>query len=464
MTSDDEKRLQSIQEDAVERWIDPRVVFLLRLLDEAQEREAKVQELIHAVRQLGHSYGGVSATWDRTRAAVSALAASPAEKPKPSGRTFENGGVVYCDECCNGDRCDDPTHRQREGCPYCLGTGVIKPPTESGRGGDEMSDPSKHGVNCLAAMNYINAVTGKQYECSCGVQPSSAASKPMSVREWLRVYSCSDWYVAMEAYAAYREAPLLEQLAAKDAKIERLRDAVPHPGDGSCDHCGRVPAVDIPTSLCNECRDGVKRAEAAEAELATKDVEIEELKAARKHTQEWFTRHYGKLQDWARKRLPDNWKHEFFNCIAYGIWSMTEDNGEPYTSVSGHYIVPHNYFTMGAQEQILHDQMDRAENAEAQLASERQIADNCRADASRNGEAAQKFANELATLKSRLDDSRTNADHLRKRKEYYKARALRAEAQVTSDIDLINRKSHKITKLGCIIKALRAAIAVLKRS
>ena len=391
MTSDDEKRLQSIQEDAVERWIDPRVVFLLRLLDEAQEREAKVQELIHAVRQLGHSYGGVSATWDRTRAAVSALAASPAEKPKPSGRTFENGGVVYCDECCNGDRCDDPTHRQREGCPYCLGTGVIKPPTESGRGGDEMSDPSKHGVNCLAAMNYINAVTGKQYECSCGVQPSSAASeisnrleqielgdileflfeqqltprkaleaihervagnepllpdkivrpasaasKPMSVREWLRVYSCSDWYVAMEAYAAYREAPLLEQLAAKDAKIERLRDAVPHPGDGSCDHCGRVPAVDIPTSLCNECRDGVKRAEAAEAELAT--------------------------------------------------------------------------------------------------------------------------------LKSRLDDSRTNADHLRKRKEYYKARALRAEAQVTSDIDLINRKSHKITKLGCIIKALRAAIAVLKRS
>lgn len=32
--------------------------------------------------------------------------------------------VVLCDECCNGDRCDDPTHRRRESCHACLGTGI----------------------------------------------------------------------------------------------------------------------------------------------------------------------------------------------------------------------------------------------------------------------------------------------------------------------------------------------------
>lgn len=38
----------------------------------------------------------------------------------------------------------------------------------------------------------------------------------------------------------------------------------PHPGDGSCERCGAVPAVALPTVLCDECSDGVKRAEIAE--------------------------------------------------------------------------------------------------------------------------------------------------------------------------------------------------------
>lgn len=33
-----------------------------------------------------------------------------------------------CSECCNGDRCDDPTHYDRRNCPYCKGTGRIKIP------------------------------------------------------------------------------------------------------------------------------------------------------------------------------------------------------------------------------------------------------------------------------------------------------------------------------------------------
>ena len=35
-------------------------------------------------------------------------------------RTWDEG--KRCDECCNGDRCDDPTHTSRENCRHCLGT------------------------------------------------------------------------------------------------------------------------------------------------------------------------------------------------------------------------------------------------------------------------------------------------------------------------------------------------------
>lgn len=47
------------------------------------------------------------------------------EADKRAGRTFERSdGVLACNECCSGDRCDDPTHRRRENCLYCLGTGT----------------------------------------------------------------------------------------------------------------------------------------------------------------------------------------------------------------------------------------------------------------------------------------------------------------------------------------------------
>lgn len=46
------------------------------------------------------------------------------EADKKHGRTFQLSNRTYmCDECCNGDRCDDPTHRLRENCSACLGTG-----------------------------------------------------------------------------------------------------------------------------------------------------------------------------------------------------------------------------------------------------------------------------------------------------------------------------------------------------
>jgi hypothetical protein len=47
-----------------------------------------------------------------------------ADTPRPGTRTWNDG--KRCSECCNGDRCDDPTHYDRTskpGCPHCWNTG-----------------------------------------------------------------------------------------------------------------------------------------------------------------------------------------------------------------------------------------------------------------------------------------------------------------------------------------------------
>lgn len=52
-------------------------------------------------------------------------------------RTFKlSDGRLGCAECCNGDRCDDPTHYSRENCPYCKGTGLA-PEQPLVRGGSQ---------------------------------------------------------------------------------------------------------------------------------------------------------------------------------------------------------------------------------------------------------------------------------------------------------------------------------------
>jgi hypothetical protein len=64
-----------------------------------------------------HSYHpGVSCYWH-------AHGKTPNDK-RGGGRTFgRSDGSAGCDECCNGDRCDDSSHHSRENCPYCLGSG-----------------------------------------------------------------------------------------------------------------------------------------------------------------------------------------------------------------------------------------------------------------------------------------------------------------------------------------------------
>lgn len=41
-------------------------------------------------------------------------------------KTWDDEGI-RCDECCNGDRCDEPSHQDRKSCTYCKGTGRVNP-------------------------------------------------------------------------------------------------------------------------------------------------------------------------------------------------------------------------------------------------------------------------------------------------------------------------------------------------
>jgi len=109
------------------------------------------------------------------------------------------------------------------------------------------------------------------------------------------------------------------------------------------------------------------------AELLSRLSRVEELqqqvadqKKAREHTWQWISQHYGKLQDWARKILPEPWKSQFFGCLANGLYDPVADVGKPYICNAGFEVVPGGYFKMPTAEyQLLCDQMKRAELAEA---------------------------------------------------------------------------------------------------
>lgn len=91
---------------------------------------------------------------------------------------------------------------------------------------------------------------------------------------------------------------------------------------------------------------------------------LKRLEEARAHTHKWYARHYGKLEDWARKRLPEPWRNEFFSCVANGTWGH-DDVGERYMCNAGFEVVPSGYIHMDdAKGQLIMDQTRRAEEAE----------------------------------------------------------------------------------------------------
>jgi hypothetical protein len=86
----------------------------------------------HPCRRCYVYHPGVSCYWN-------GRGKTGADKPE-AGRTFaRSDGSLGCGECCNGDRCDDHTHYNRDSCPFCLGSGSPKlspvPPSPTDCGG-----------------------------------------------------------------------------------------------------------------------------------------------------------------------------------------------------------------------------------------------------------------------------------------------------------------------------------------
>jgi hypothetical protein len=70
----------------------------------------------HPCRRCHNYHPGVSCYWH-------AQGKTESDKPTPRRTFCSSLGTVMCNECCNGDRCDDSTHYDRVNCPYCLGSG-----------------------------------------------------------------------------------------------------------------------------------------------------------------------------------------------------------------------------------------------------------------------------------------------------------------------------------------------------
>ena len=68
-------------------------------------------------------------------------------------RTWDAG--KRCDECCNGDRCDDPTHYERKYCPHCKGTGWAIW-TDDGRKDFLLYLNKRHEMTEDEAIQYLN--------------------------------------------------------------------------------------------------------------------------------------------------------------------------------------------------------------------------------------------------------------------------------------------------------------------
>jgi hypothetical protein len=131
------------------------------------------------------------------------------------------------------------------------------------------------------------------------------------------------------------------------------------------------------TKRIRQVEELVIRANAAEAERDSLREQVERLtkerdrdRGSRVHTQKWYASHYGRLEDWARKVLPEPYRNQFFSCIANGTYDGMLDVGKPYMCKAGFMVTPSGYMHMDdAKGQLILDQTLRAEDAEAQLSS-----------------------------------------------------------------------------------------------
>lgn len=81
-----------------------------------------------------------------------------------------------------------------------------------------------------------------------------------------------------------------------------------------------------------------------------KETSLQRAVDSKHFTQDWYARHYGELEDWARKDLPEPYRTQFFNCIANG--------SRNYSGTS---------FQLSTERQLIFDQTSRAEEAELEV-------------------------------------------------------------------------------------------------
>ena len=127
----------------------------------------------------------------------------------------------------------------------------------------------------------------------------------------------------------------------------------------------RHPHLGFKVALGLQCdvTERERQLSAALARAEKAEDERDEAYSRQKHTQTWYASHYGKLEDWARKILPEPWRNQFFSCVANGTYSHS-DVGEAYICNAGFKVVPSGYIRMDdAKGQLIQDQTARAEAA-----------------------------------------------------------------------------------------------------
>jgi hypothetical protein len=179
--------------------------------------------------------------------------------------------------------------------------------------------------------------------------------------------------------------PELDWNSLTDAKeFSRRRDAGEWPSDWTiialhqvCRERQLSEVITEWTKRIRQVEELVIRANAAEAERDSLREQVERLtkerdrdRGSRVHTQKWYASHYGRLEDWARKVLPEPYRNQFFSCIANGTYDGMLDVGKPYMCKAGFMVTPSGYMHMDdAKGQLILDQTRRAEDAEAKLSS-----------------------------------------------------------------------------------------------
>jgi hypothetical protein len=234
--------------------------------------------------------------------------------------------------------------------------------------------------------HFESTVEGEPFYCPCSefeleeqLEAGVIQDLPAKIRRWQLTEGSSVELSGIGRFVDRADYKKLESksaaLHAEIAKLSTRCEEYTASGTKAAEELAKVRAVLSVLEDLYDCREQ-QLGQAAEELAKVREEsakEAEKLKSRRVHTQEWYASHYAKLQDWARKVLPEPYRNQFFSCIANGTYDVTLDRGEPYMCNAGFMVTPSGYIHMDdAKGQLILDQTHRAEEAESELARERE--------------------------------------------------------------------------------------------